>query len=485
MMSEKKRLHPVAMLLAFLTSLKEVAIPLVIFVFIGRGGEGYSWWHFLIMGAFLLFTLGNGVLSWWFYNYQIKNNELQIHQGFIFRKKRFIPRERVQSIDTSQGVIQRLFGLVKVQIETAGGGGEPEVVMSALNRFEAEQLKAELYKSSKSQEEETEGTPIIERPVKEYSLTKKDLIIAASTSGGIGVFLSFIAAIGSQVDNILPDEFYTTVTERVMDATLTFILIGAVVVLLLSWFFSVLGTVLKYGGFVLSRTEDDLIIKRGILERRQLTIPVQRVQAIRMVEGLLRQPFGYAALYVESGGGGGKDEQFSTVLFPLMKRKKIHAFLEELIPEVPVHQELKPLSVKARNRYMFRFTLPVIVPVGLISYFVPLGYLSFLLIPVACFLGYLHYKDAGWSMEEATTLLQFRQIGRVRVYVPRRRIQSMELNSSLFQKRKSLTTFQVSILSSLAGKQFRVRDIELIDGHELLNWYSYNYSVKRDNNSDE
>ncbi|WP_270182841.1 PH domain-containing protein [Alkalihalobacillus sp. CinArs1] len=477
MMSEKKRLHPVAMLLAFLASLKEVALPLIIFVFIGRGGEGYSWWHFLIMGAFLLFTLGNGVLSWWFYTYQIRNNELQIHQGFIFRKKRFIPRERVQSIDTSQGVIQRIFGLVKVQIETAGGGGEPEVVMSALSRFDAEQLRSELYKSRRP--EEAEETFVNEPPVKEYRLSKKDLIIAASTSGGIGVFLSFIAAIGSQVDNILPDEFYSIITERVMDATLTFILVIALIVLLLSWIFSVLGTVLKYGGFVLSRTEDDLIIKRGILERRQLTIPVQRVQAIRVVEGLLRQPFGYATIYVESGGGGGKDEQFSTILFPLLKRKRIQAFLEELIPEVPVHQELTPLPRKARIRYMIRFMLPSLIPALLITYFVPFGYLSFSILPVACFLGYLHHKDAGWSIKDTTSLLQFRQIGRVRVYVPRKRIQAMELNSTLFQKRKSLTTIQVSILSSLAGKQFRVRDIELLNGHDLLNWYSYNNSIKK------
>lgn len=477
MMSEKKRLHPVAMLLAFLGSLKEVALPLIIFVFIGRGGEGYSWWHFAIMGAFLVFTLGSGIFSWWFYTYQIKNNELQIHQGFIFRKKRFIPRERIQSIDTSQGVIQRFFGLVKVQIETAGGGGEPEVVMSALSREDAEQLKIELYKNRRSESEGEEKEVHVDQLALEYNLTKKELIIAASTSGGIGVFLSFIAAIGSQVDNILPEEFYMTVTERVMDATLSLILIGSILILLLSWAFSVIGTVLKYGGFVLSRTEDDVIIKRGILERRQLTIPVQRIQALRVVEGLLRQPFGYASLYVESGGGGGKDEQFSTVLYPLMKRKKIEAFLNELIPEIPVHEERSSLPVKARNRYMFRFLLPVIIPVVLISYFVPFGFVSIILIPLSCFFGYFHYKDAGWSIKEKTALLQFRHIGRVRLYVPRKRIQAMELHSTPFQKRKSLTTVQVSILSSLAGKQFRVRDVELNSGHKMLNWYSYTNSA--------
>ncbi|WP_347552667.1 PH domain-containing protein [Pseudalkalibacillus hwajinpoensis] len=469
-MSNKKRLHPVAMLLSFAKHVKEAALPLIIFVFVGSG-DGYSWWHFLAIGGLLAFTIGNGIFSWLFYTYHIENKELRIHQGFIFRKKRYIPRERIQSIDFSQGIIQRVFGLVKVQIETAGGGGEPEVVMSALRRSDADLLKDELYERRKSIEEHTEEESVTRSL--QYKLTWRQLLIAASTSGGIGVILSFVAAIGSQIDNIIPDEFYMSVSERVMNATLPFILAGAAFLLLLSWFFAVLGTVLKYGGFVLSRVEDDLIINRGILEKRQLTIPVHRIQAIRVVEGLLRQPFGYSVVYVESGGGGGEDEQFSTVMFPLIKRRNLKGFLQEVLPEVSIHEDCRALPVKARSRYMVRFSLPVLIPIGLISFFVPYGYFSVLLLPVACLIGYLHYRDAGWGWKQGVALLQFRQIGRTRIYVARKRIQAMEMQTTFFQKYRGLTTFQVSILSSFAGKQFRVRDIEQINGESLLNLYSY------------
>ncbi|WP_053216247.1 PH domain-containing protein [Guptibacillus hwajinpoensis] len=472
MMFDRKRLHPVAMLLSFISSIREAALPLIFFVFVGRGG--YSWWHFVAIGGLLVFTLVNGVMGWLFYTYQIQNNELRIHQGFIFRKKRFIPRERIQSIDFSQGVIQRLFGLVKVQIETAGGGGEPEVVMPALRRLDAERLKEELYDKKSTIEEVDEEVA----PVLEYKLTWRQLLIAASTSGGIGVVLSFVAAIGSQLDDLIPGEFYTRATETILDATIPLILITVAFILILSWIFSVAGTVLKYGGFVLSRQENDLLIHRGVLEKRQLTIPVHRIQAIRVVEGLLRQPFGYAAIYVESGGGGGKDEQFSTVLYPLMKRKHIKSFLKEALPEIPIHNDVESLPTRARRRYMIRFTLPTLIPIGVLSYFIPYGYISILLIPLACLIGYLHYRDAGWSVKKGIALLQFRQIGRTRVYVARRRIQAMEMQTTYFQKRRLLTTFQLSILSSFAGKQFRVRDIDQFEGQSLLDWYSYEASER-------
>ena len=307
----------------------------------------------------------------------------------------------------------------------------------------------------------------------QYKLSWRDLLIAASTSGGIGVVISFVAAIGSQVENFIPDEFYQSVTERVMEATLSYVLLAVALLLLISWFFSVLGTVFKYGGFILSRVEDDLIINRGILEKRQLTIPMHRVQAIRIVEGVLRQPFGYSTLYVESGGGGGKDEQFSTILFPLIKRKKVRALLGDILPEVSIHEECVSLPVRARKRYLFRFILPTLLPIGVMTYFLPYGAFSFLLLPVAGVIGYLHYRDAGWGVKEGVALLQFRHIGRTRVYVARSHIQSMEIETTFLQKPRQLTTFKVSILSSFAGKQFRVRDLEQDSGHALLNWYSY------------
>jgi putative membrane protein len=475
MMSEKKRLHPVAMLLSFVKYAKEAAIPLIFFVFVG-GGNGYTWWHFLMIGALLLFTIGNGVLGWFFYTYHIENNELRIHQGFIFRKKRFIPRERIQSIDFSQGLIQRAFGLVKVQIETAGGGGEPEVVMSALKRNDAEMLKSNLYQKRNAVADEM-LEEVEEKPSLLYKLSWKELLITASTSGGIGVVLSFVAAIASQVDDFIPNQFYESVTERVMDATLPFILLAVAFLLLISWFFSVVGTVLKYGGFVLTRQEDDLIISRGILEKRQLTIPVHRIQGIRIVEGLLRQPFGYSVLYVESGGGGGKEEQFSTVLFPLVKRKRVKTLLGEILPEMAIHDECSPLPIRAKRRYFIRFLLPAVLPLGLITYFVPYGAFSILLLPICCLIGYFHYRDAGWGIKKDVALLQFRQISKTRVYVARKNIQAMELETTFLQEPKQLTTFKISILSSFAGKQFRVKDIEHTNGEELLNWYSYSAKI--------
>ncbi|WP_368731600.1 PH domain-containing protein, partial [Pseudomonas sp. 2822-17] len=61
-------------------------------------------------------------MRWVTFKYQVVDNELQVRQGLIFRKRRYIRQERIQSIDLNAKLIQRLFNLVEVKVETAGGG---------------------------------------------------------------------------------------------------------------------------------------------------------------------------------------------------------------------------------------------------------------------------------------------------------------------------------------------------------------------------
>ena len=55
--------------------------------------------------------------------------------------------------------------------------------------------------------------------------------------------------------------------------------------------------------FTVKKVEDDLIISRGLLEKRQMTIPLNRIQGILISENFIRQPLGLASVYMESAGG--------------------------------------------------------------------------------------------------------------------------------------------------------------------------------------
>src|SRR5918994_4620889 len=315
-MSSEKHLHPVGMLVGAISTLRSWISGLVIPGVFLLVSQGFSLWTMtlFLLGIIIVAVLAAlwGFLSWRATTYTVTGNSFRLRQGIFQKSERTIPLEHVQSVDTVQGIIQRPFGVYEVRIETAGGGvSEPDASLSALDRDAVQTLRREIEGSQIERSEERTGPTILRR------ISTRELLIAGATSGQIGVAFSLLA-VGSQfLDNFLSQSFVRSLVETLAPNWLMVLLIVVPVGLLLAWLLAIAGTVLAYTGFTLSREGDFLYIKRGLLERREATIPLSRIQAVRISEGLLRQPFGLASLRVESAGYG-EDAGVSTTLFPLL-----------------------------------------------------------------------------------------------------------------------------------------------------------------------
>ncbi len=472
MMNKPKRLHPVATVIRFLRSLREIAIPLLIFFFInGRGEDKFMATLFyigviIIVIGMLLFA----ILSWYRFTYRVEGGELRIEHGIFVKKKRYIPIEKIQTIDVSAGLIQRLFGLVKIQIETAGGGDEAEAVLSAITSEEADQLRVTLTNSSDSQDE-SEDSLIMEQ----FTLGARDLFIMASTSGGIGVVISAIFAFITQFDELLPTDYVYGVAQNIIKSGFVLISIGIFFVVFFSWLISILNTSVKFGNYKLIKKGDNLLITRGLLEKRELTIPINRIQAVRIQENLVRQLLGYATVYIEVAGGTmGKGEDYSTILLPIIRTKEVPKFLALFTPEFITEEGLHPLPKRAKKRYIVRLVIPSSVVVILVSLLLnPWGYISIVLLPFAILLGVMMYREAGWALGGNRLKLRYRFLNRHTVYAKKNRIQALHFTHSYFQKRNNLSSVIISTQSKSAGKHFKVVDVDVEHAFQLYSWYSY------------
>lgn len=476
MNSEERRLHPAAMIMGAMKTLRRWIGFLAAGGAAAIFGGGMDLSLYLILGATVV-VLGSmlwGILSWRATRYWTSGGAFYLRQGVLQKNERTIPLEHVQSVDTVQGIMQRIFGVVEVRIETAGGGtSEADASLSALNRDATDLLRQELegIRSETVEDEEKAGPTVLRR------LSTRDLLLAGATSGQIGVALSLVA-IGSQFfDNFfskrLFERFYETIAPQSIVAILTIVfLIG-----LFAWLFAIGGTVLAYAGFTLSREGDFLYIKRGLLEKREATIPLNRIQAVRIVEGVLRQPFGFALLRVESAGygAGTEDVAVSTTIFPLLPRREAVQLLKEAAPEFAVEPELRPLPRRSLRRYVFRSTvafLMLAVVAGVWLSFAldsTLAGFAFLpmLIPAALY-GWLRYRDAGWEVVEDRLVARSRTLGRTTSIAPRRRLQSRSVVRSPFQRRARLATFRVRVASGGGGTEVTVVDLESSSAFSLL-----------------
>lgn len=476
-MSEHKRLHPVAAVISFFKGLKEAIFPFAALFLFGGKGIGMEFWEIAVALAFILFSLIYGILSWLRFTYRVEEGELRIESGFIVKKKRYIPIERIQSLDFSEGIFQRIFGLVKVKVETAGSGGpgEAEAVLTAITKDEANSIQEILTSVKNSGKVVTEGQE--QRSETMFKINPMQLFMLGSTSGGAWVVISAVFAFAMQFDDWIPFERVFNEMQVYIKNGIVFISIIVFLVLLFAWLIAIVATMLKYAQFTVKRVDEDLIISRGLLEKRQVTIPLNRIQGILISENLIRQPLRLATVSIISAGGTMEKDGSSTSriqLLPIIKKKEIPTVLTTLIDEYHFLPEIVPAPKRALKRYLFRcMIVPILIIIASLIFFLPWGYLSLLLLPPSFIWGYLKYKEAGWNIHGQQLTLTYRGLVKNTAFMKKNKIQTITIRKSYFQDKRALGSVISSVKSGVGTSGGMVEDLETQDLLKIYEWYHY------------
>lgn len=480
-MTEKKRMHPITIVVSIVKTIKEGILSLVFVFFFLIQKIGLPYFILLMLFGFI-FIVVQKLLQWYRFTYRVEENEVRIEYGLFVKKKRYIPIERIQTINLTAGVFQRLVGVVKVEIETLGGAGSSEGELTAIPREDATELQRLVKKEKQNNkkvikvtDEEDESTSIQETieveetPKQVYQLSTKDLILAGMTSGRVAIIAAILGGFVSQVVDKIPDrymeQFFDGVYEQVIQLS-TVLFIGLVLlVLFMTWVISIVGTMIRFGGFTVTRTEEYLHISRGLLEKVEVHVPISRIQGVIVSESLLQQPFKLATIQLNLITAKTEDEGTSErALLPIVKKHKVQSFLLELLPEYAVDFELTKVPKRALPRSLFRHLFYQAIILSLVAYFVPYGaYGLFLLLPLAL-QGYLAYRDRGYAISEKYCIIQHRTfLHRVLSIVELRKIHRQELSQTYFQKRKRLLTLNIFTPEG----SYEVIDIEAQEGLEM------------------
>ncbi|WP_100330090.1 PH domain-containing protein [Bacillus xiapuensis] len=488
-MSEPKRLHPVAAVSNVLTELKNMFFPLIIVLFVNKGEKNDIWDYIpiIVTAAAILFVLVSGVIKWLRFTYRVEAGELRIEYGLFVKKKRYIPIERIQSVDVSEGPLQQAFNLVKINIETAGSSAnaDSEAELTAITKEEAAALEEIINreKSKEYREEMDQDLPDSANADRDpatvlYQAKLSDLLLLAATSGGAGVVISAVVAFLSQFSEFIPYEKVFKEASHLLESGVVFVSMLVVAVLFLAWLISVILTLLKYYNFTVEMTEQDIVIKRGLLEKRQTTIPLSRVQGIVMVENPLRQLIGYSCVQVESAGGSAAEEGGTSFnILPMVKKWEAFQLLENMFKDYSFPQQFHPAPKRAARRYMLRKSLYVLVPIMALSgFFWPHGLWSLLLLLLAAFYGMSCYRAAGWTIQDQQLSLRYRLFSRCTVFLKKSRIQSADLVQTYWQANKQLATIEAVIKSGEGGRKTKMVDAERADAEKMYHWYQRNQS---------
>lgn len=475
-MSDHKRQHPLLILLdtgrgliSNLSFALIIAISLPDDIFGGFVGNVIV----ALLAMIGLSALYN-VLRWYFFLYRYEEGLVHIRQGVLFKRERTIKRERVQSMNTNANVLQQAFGLVTLQIKTAGVGVDAEVSLRAVSKYEAERIKEHLYSNYVRSESEP-----VEVPRASRFLQGRDIWLAALTSGRFMVLFSVVVLVYAQVFEYIPQSYLDQAVESLSTIPLMVGIGIALGLFFLTWALSAIVFVVQFANFSVRRFEDRLEISWGVLKKNHVTVKLHRLQAVVVHQGLLRQPFGLCTILVEVAGGGVKEKEKVSLLHPLIRSKELNDFLRDILPEYHLPSSTMVLPKRALRRYLFRSAVPVAVLAGTIMvafhfWDLPYAWLSVLLLAPALLLGLSRHRNGSISAEGDQLSLRFRNFSKVQVLMKRSHIQSLSQMANPFQRLAGLRTVQASFISSPAGKSYSLKDIDAAGANAVRDWYSRN-----------
>ncbi|PSQ44620.1 hypothetical protein BRD14_00810 [Halobacteriales archaeon SW_5_68_122] len=431
----------------------------LVFLVIGSPLEGATGVGLLVVGWFVL-ALAYQLIYYRRFEYELTDDSLDIASGVVSRRNREIPVDRIQNVDISRNVVQRVLGLAQINLETAGGSST-EASLKCVSEAEATRLQTEIGCLKRGDEEGTDAAGEAADPAERelFEVTPKELVLLGITGVDLRL-LSIVTVFLPVVAPSLRERFADPLVGLAVTAPLAAVLIvgGAAAI-------SGALAVTNYYGFRLTRRSEELHYERGLLQRYSGTIPLEKVQTLAVSENVIARGLGYASLAVETAGYG-PGESGSQSAIPLAERDRVFELANSIESFETVEFERPPK--RARQRYAVRYGAVAVAVVAAVFAADRLTTLPFAwyataaLLPAAPLAAHLKWSNLGFDVRAEYVVLREGFWTRTTTVVPYYRVQTVVNSRTVFQRRRNLATLVVDTAGSsgLTGGQPRALDID-------------------------
>lgn len=399
--------------------------------------------------AFLIFALVRSLLEFYFFRFQIVNNELVIRKGILNKKTIVLPLERIIAVHIEQTWLHRIINAAQVSFDSAGTE-KTEVTINAIHIRKAEALKQIISETRPfTTIKDLQVVPQSAQPL--ITLSGNDLLklcISANHIEGLFLLLAFGISLvdnigeatGSEASGILAwlyDKADITTISGILFLISFFILVSITI--------SSVRILLRYSNFRIVRSERGFSIRHGLITTKEKLVPFRKIQYLSWKATWLREKLGVFLLHFHAAGTNEMKERLE-VKVPATQKKFITEILKDYHGLLPV-SELTPLRIDRTyitRTILIRGMLPSLVLFSVLWFFISWNASwCFLLIPYAALQGWLfRRKFRLWIIPEA---LQIKKgiFGTEKAILIWNKIQAIHFNQSLYQRRKNLATLKL------------------------------------------
>lgn len=302
---------------------------LIIPFFIGKGSKtDYLIYVFIVIAIILGIY---SIFDFLRYKFHVENYDFIVEKGVFSKKRIVIPFDRIQSINFKQNIIQQVFNVVGLEIDTAGTA-KKEFDFDALDVKTGNALRDYIFDHKKEttvgETSTDQNLELQEIPAKRIlNLSTSDLLKIGLTQNHFrSLFFALFSLfwIKEQVDSIGIDiNQYADVTEEnilklglyVMVALLIFSFVLIIVI-------SVVRNILKYFNLILKRIPNGFKLEYGLFNRNEISVMDNKMQVLKWNDNLLRKILGLFNLQIKLASSVAVKQRKSIVI-PGVKSKDV------------------------------------------------------------------------------------------------------------------------------------------------------------------
>ncbi|MEU3017636.1 PH domain-containing protein [Nocardiopsis sp. NPDC007018] len=459
-----------------INQLRSLLLPVLAGLVLG----GFNPWLLTATGLGVVVLLVGGFVTWRTFRYEVGSDRVEISRGLIRRSRRTIPLERVRGVDVTSTLLHRLLGVAVVRIEAAAGSvGEAEDgKLDAVSAAEAERLRRVLlHRRAVLAEQGTHGSetgpgggrdadaatagpgalPEADRTtddtVTHFTMPRSWYLYGALSLGYLltpfVVLATLFGMVQQSAGQMVTDLFidWVTTTDRAFLVVFGAVFVGVLV--LLMPVFAVVSYAITHWGFRLRSRDGSLLAERGLFTRRSVTLEKRRIRGYELLDNPLERTRGAVGLRAIVTGLG--DAATRAVLLPVGPRSTVEPVVDRALTL------FRGRLVRHPRAALYRRLTRAVVPFGVVAAAAAYGDLTLLAVVAGILallgvpLGIDRYRSLGHGYDGERVSVRSGSLSRSQATVERSAVIGWTWTQTLFQRRSSLASLQVTVGAGTGG----------------------------------
>ncbi len=454
--------------------------PILLSFFIGgKNGNSFIDYVGYIALAFAALNVFGSILTFFRFYFHIEDGAIVIDKGVLKRSKVNIPFERIQTINFQQNILHQMFGVVSLEIDTAGAG-KAELTIDALNKEEAEAIRQFILTERKaviSEEDSSEESLEEEKGDTILHLGISDLIkigVSQNHLRSMGLLFAFVFSTMNEVTDDI-----TGLVESQVDGYESFlannkwavVALSILLVAFISFVYSIISITLSNYDLKLSLKKNGLKLVRGLLNRQEISVNKKKVQVVSWSDNPIRRLFNMYTLQIDQASSTDAAQLKSKIKVPGSYQHQIDKVAKNVFPA----EYYRPEKKNKVNRILLT---RIIVLVGIIpaliaqTLYFALGWycLLFLLwIPLISSIANMYYRKRSFELNQELLKNSRGTFGNMYELLQLRKIQAIQIKQSWYQRRKKLA----NVTLFTASGSIKIPFLDLNQAEDLEKYVLY------------